>query len=39
MKHLEMLKEAGFNTMDIVWKYYNLAVYLAMKQQSMKLIY
>ncbi|HEY9161076.1 MAG TPA: class I SAM-dependent methyltransferase [Desulfomonilia bacterium] len=31
MKHLEMLKEAGFNTMDIVWKYYNVAVYLAMK--------
>ena len=31
MKHIELLKEAGFNTMDIVWKYYNFAVYIAMK--------
>ncbi|MDP4183450.1 MAG: class I SAM-dependent methyltransferase [Bacillota bacterium] len=31
MKHLEMLKDVGFNTLDIVWKYYNFAVYIAMK--------
>ena len=31
MEHLEMLKDAGFKTMDVVWKYYNFAVYMAAK--------
>lgn len=30
--HFEMLKEAGFTVMDVVWKYYNFAVYMAWKQ-------
>lgn len=29
--HIEMLKEAGFGTVDIIWKYYNFAVYMAIK--------
>jgi|GEM_PF-165957 Methylase involved in ubiquinone/menaquinone biosynthesis len=31
MKHFDILKEAGFNTIDVVWKYYNFAVYMAVK--------
>lgn len=31
MDHIEMLKDAGFKTIDIVWKYYNFAVYMAVK--------
>lgn len=31
MEHIEMLKEAGFAVIDIVWKYYNFAVYMAIK--------
>jgi tRNA (cmo5U34)-methyltransferase len=31
MDHFEMLKDAGFRTMDIIWKYYNFAVYMAVK--------
>jgi tRNA (cmo5U34)-methyltransferase len=31
MEHFEMLKETGFADIDIVWKYYNFAVYMAMK--------
>lgn len=31
MEHFEMLKDAGFKTMDVVWKYYNFAVYMATK--------
>jgi tRNA (cmo5U34)-methyltransferase len=31
MEHFDMLKEAGFNTVDVVWKYYNFAVYIAAK--------
>lgn len=31
MEHIEMLKEAGFADIDIVWKYYNFAVYMAKK--------
>lgn len=27
--HFDMLKEAGFNIVDVVWKYYNFAVYMA----------
>lgn len=29
--HLKMLKEAGFSATDVVWKYYNYAVYTAVK--------
>jgi tRNA (cmo5U34)-methyltransferase len=31
MDHFEMLKDAGFEIMDVVWKYYNFAVYKAVK--------
>ncbi len=31
MEHIEMLKDVGFKTVDIVWKYYNFAVYMAIK--------
>ncbi|WP_162862539.1 class I SAM-dependent methyltransferase [Acetivibrio cellulolyticus] len=31
MEHFDMLKDAGFETMDVVWKYYNFAVYMAVK--------
>jgi len=31
MKHFEMLKKTGFSTFDVVWKYYNFAVYMAVK--------
>lgn len=31
MKHIEMLTQAGFADIDIVWKYYNFAVYVARK--------
>jgi tRNA (cmo5U34)-methyltransferase len=31
MDHFEMLKDAGFRTMDVIWKYYNFAVYMAVK--------
>ncbi|MCX8129708.1 MAG: class I SAM-dependent methyltransferase [Clostridia bacterium] len=31
MDHFEMLKGAGFEVMDVVWKYYNFAVYMALK--------
>ena len=30
-EHLKMLKEAGFTAIDVVWKYYNYAVYTAVK--------
>jgi tRNA (cmo5U34)-methyltransferase len=30
--HFEMLKEAGFTVMDVVWKYYNFAVCVAWKK-------
>lgn len=30
-KHIEMLKEVGFEVVDVVWKYYNFAVYMAAK--------
>jgi tRNA (cmo5U34)-methyltransferase len=30
-EHFEMLNEAGFKTIDVVWKYYNFAVYMAIK--------
>ena len=29
--HFEMLKDAGFKVVDVVWKYYNFAVYMAYK--------
>ncbi len=31
MKHFEMLKAAGFSSVDVIWKYYNYAVYMAVK--------
>ena len=31
MEHFEMLKDAGFQVVDVVWKYYNYAVYMAEK--------
>jgi len=31
MEHFEMLKDARFKIVDIVWKYYNFAVYMAAK--------
>jgi len=31
MEHLDMLNKAGFKIMDVVWKYYNYAVYMAIK--------
>ncbi|OQB59662.1 MAG: putative methyltransferase YrrT [Bacteroidetes bacterium ADurb.Bin141] len=31
MEHIEMLKDSGFKIMDVVWKYYNFAVYMAIK--------
>jgi tRNA (cmo5U34)-methyltransferase len=31
MEHFDMLKDAGFEIMDVVWKYYNFAVYMAVK--------
>ena len=31
MEHFEMLKDAGFKVVDVVWKYYNYAVYMAVK--------
>ncbi len=31
MDHFEMLKGVGFEVMDVVWKYYNFAVYMAVK--------
>jgi tRNA (cmo5U34)-methyltransferase len=31
MAHLDMLKAAGFSSADVVWKYYNYAVYMAVK--------
>lgn len=30
-EHFAMLKEAGFAAVDVVWKYYNFAVYMAVK--------
>lgn len=30
-QHFDMLKKAGFDTIDVVWKYYNFAVYMAVK--------
>ena len=32
MEHFELLKEAGFENIDVVWKYYNFAVYMAVKK-------
>lgn len=32
MEHIEMLKEIGFADIDVVWKYYNFAVYMAVKR-------
>lgn len=31
LRHLEMLKETGFSMVDVVYKYYNYAVYCARK--------
>lgn len=31
MEHLDMLNKAGFKIMDVVWKYYNYAVYMAVR--------
>ena len=31
VQHLDMLKQAGFSTYDVVWKYYNFTVYMAVK--------
>lgn len=31
IEHFEMLKDAGFEVVDVVWKYYNYAVYMAAK--------
>ncbi|WP_207895398.1 class I SAM-dependent methyltransferase [Treponema sp. J25] len=31
IEHFEMLKDSGFKIMDVVWKYYNFAVYMAIK--------
>ncbi len=31
MEHFALLKEAGFTTVDVIWKYYNFAVYIAVK--------
>lgn len=31
VEHFEMMKEAGFNVVDVVRKYYNFAVYMAAK--------
>lgn len=31
IEHFEMLKAVGFNVMDLIWKYYNFAVYMAIK--------
>lgn len=31
MEHFEMLKDVGFEVVDVVWKYYNYAVYMAAK--------
>lgn len=31
VKHLDMLKKAGFRAVDVVWKYYNYTVYTAVK--------
>lgn len=31
IEHFEMLKDAGFKAVDVVWKYYNFAVYMAAK--------
>ncbi len=28
MNHFDMLRQAGFTTIDVVWKYYNFAVYM-----------
>lgn len=30
--HFEMLRKAGFITFDVIWKYYNFAVYMAVKE-------
>lgn len=34
LQHFDMLHQAGFDTMDVVWKYYNFAVYMAVKKES-----
>ena len=31
VEHFDMLRKSGFGTVDVVWKYYNFAVYLAVK--------
>jgi len=31
VEHIDMLKEVGFDSVDVVWKYYNFAVYMALK--------
>lgn len=31
MEHLDMLNKAGFKITDVVWKYYNYAVYMAVR--------
>lgn len=33
LEHLCMLKETGFDNMDIVWKYYNFCVFMATKNE------
>ena len=30
-RHFQMMRDAGFTRMDVVWKYYNFAVYMAVK--------
>lgn len=34
MKHVDWLRNSGFETVDVVWKYYNFAVYGAWKTAS-----
>jgi len=31
MNHINWLRDIGFNDVDVVWKYYNYAVYGGMK--------
>jgi len=31
LEHIDILREIGFNSIDVIWKYYNFAVYTARK--------
>jgi tRNA (cmo5U34)-methyltransferase len=31
MDNLDMLKKAGFTSVDVVWKFYNFATFMALK--------